>query len=152
MIFPEANPNEKAVSQAAQVTEASVGRVSFAFDFDKGDFVLADGKVKTCEDTDVLRLWVHKTLITGRGRFRVYDGTGYGADIEDLVIGNRYTRAFVQSELRREIEQALKKHPRVKSVADFEETYTGDDRLVVSFRVITDADVFTEEATLGYGG
>lgn len=149
MIFPEANPNEKAVSQAAQVTDVSVGRVSFAFDFDKGDFVLSDGRVKTCEDTDALRLWVQKTLITGRNRFRVYDGTDYGADIEDLVVGNRYTRAFVQSELRREIEQALKKHPRVKSVADFEETYTGDDRLAVSFRVITDEGDVTEEIAYG---
>lgn len=149
MIFPEANPNEKAVSQAAQVTDVSVGRVSFVFDFDKGDFVLSDGRVKTCEGLDALRLWVHKTLLTGRNRFRVYDGTDYGADIEDLVVGSRYTRAFVQSELRREIEQALKKHPRVKSVADFEETYTGDDRLAVSFRVITDDGEVTEEIAYG---
>ena len=149
MIFPKGNPNESAVSQAANAVDDSAGRVSFVFDFDAGDFVLADGKVKTCEGTDAVRLWVHKTLKTGRNRFRVYDGTDYGADIEDLVIGSRYTKAFVQSELRREIEQALKKHPRVKSVADFEETYTGDDRLIVSFRVDTDDGELTEEIAYG---
>lgn len=39
--------------------------------------------------------------------------------MEDLIIGNSYTAEFVEAELKREIEDALKQNSRITSVTNF---------------------------------
>lgn len=80
---------------------------TFLYDFKACDFVMEDGNPVTVSGVDALKVWIEKILRTQLNRYEIYTDTGYGANIEDLVIGKGYSTAFVQSELKREIETAL---------------------------------------------
>ena len=80
---------------------------TFLYDFKVCDFVMEDGDPVTVSGVDALKVWIEKILRTQLNRYEIYKDTGYGANIEDLVIGKGYSTAFVQSELKREIETAL---------------------------------------------
>ena len=97
---------------------AVTGR-SFLFDFIAGDFVVRNGKLVECDGMDAIRVWIEKILRTEKGRFKIYDDTDYGCRLEDLLIGSNYTAAFVEAELKREIEDALLQNPNISAVANF---------------------------------
>ena len=42
--------------------------------------------------------------------------------MEDMIIGNSYTAEFIEAELKREIEDALKQNPWISSVTNFKIT------------------------------
>ena len=107
-------------------TPAQTGTRSYLFDFNKGDFVDRDGKLVECDGMDALKVWIEKILKTEKGRYRIYDGTGYGCQLEDLIIGNTYTLEFTEAELKREVEEAILKNPLVISVSNFTLTKTAN--------------------------
>lgn len=80
---------------------------TFLYDFKTCDFVMENGKPVTVSGVDALNVWIEKILRTQLNRYEIYTDTGYGTNIEDLIIGKGYSTAFVQSELKREIETAL---------------------------------------------
>ncbi|MGM9936402.1 MAG: DUF2634 domain-containing protein [Candidatus Ornithomonoglobus sp.] len=92
---------------------------TFDFDFKTGEFVLENGNPVILTGLDALKLWVQKCIRTQLGRYRIYNGNGYGANIEDLVIGKSYGFDFVESELKREIETALLRHDDIHSIDSF---------------------------------
>ena len=100
----------------------SSGTKSYMFDFENGDFVVRDGKLIECDGIDAIKVWIEKILRTEKGRYQIYSGTEYGCHLEDLIIGNSYTAEFIEAELKREIEDALKQNPRITSVTDFKIT------------------------------
>ena len=69
-----------------------------------------------------MKVWIEKILRTEKGRFKIYNGTEYGAKLEDLIIGNSYSVAFIESELKREIEDALLQNPQIRSVTNMKIT------------------------------
>ena len=89
---------------------------NYLFDFEAGDFVVCDGKLVVCDGLEALKVWIEKILRTEKGRFAIYDATSYGCQLEDLIVGNSYTSAFIESELKREIEDALAQNPHIVSV------------------------------------
>ena len=107
-------------------TPAQTGTRSYLFDFNKGDFVVRDGKLVECDGMDALKVWIEKILKTEKGRYRIYDGTGYGCQLEDLIIGNTYTLEFTEAEIKREVEEAILKNPLVISVSNFTLTKTAN--------------------------
>lgn len=109
------------------------------FDFAAGEFDLKDGKVQLVDGDEALRIWIEKVLRTEKFRFKVYDRGGredeYGITIEDLIVGHNYPLAFYQSELTREITDALTKHPNISALTDW--SIQKDAPLLrISFRVI----------------
>ena len=99
---------------------ASNGTKSYLFDFDSGDFVVRDGKLVECDGIDAIKVWIEKILRTENGRYSIYADTEYGCHLEDLIIGNSYTVEFIEAELKREIEDALKQNSQIKSVTNFQ--------------------------------
>ena len=99
---------------------ASNGTKSYLFDFDRGDFVVHDGKLVECDSIDAIKVWIEKILRTEKGRYTIYADTEYGCHLEDLIIGNSYTVEFIEAELKREIEDALKQNSQIKSVTNFQ--------------------------------
>ena len=97
----------------------SSGTKSYLFDFENGDFVVRDGKLIECDSIDAIKVWIKKILRTEKDRYQIYDNTEYGCHLEDLIIGNSYTAEFIEAELKREIEDALKQNPRITSVTNF---------------------------------
>ena len=101
------------------IAETSNGTKTYLFDFDKGDFVVRDGKLVECDGIEAIRVWIEKIIRTEKWRFPIYEGTDYGCHLEDLIIGNNYTVEFVESELKREIEEALLLNPQISTVSGF---------------------------------
>ena len=100
-------------------SNTSSGTKSYMFDFGNGDFVVRDGKLIECDSIDAIKVWIEKILRTEKGRYPIYDNTEYGCHLEDLIIGNSYTAEFIEAELKREIEDALKQNPQITSVTNF---------------------------------
>ena len=100
--------------------KASNGTKSYLFDFDNSDFVVRDGKLIECDGIDAIKVWIEKILRTEKGRYTIYADTEYGCHLEDLIIGNSYTVEFIEAELKREIEDALKQNSQIKSVTNFQ--------------------------------
>ena len=115
-MFPETN--DISFSSASD----SLGTRSYLYDFDTGDFVVRDGKLVECDGLEAIKIWIEKILRTEKGRFKIYDDTEYGAKLEDLIIGNSYSVAFIESELKREIEDALLQNPQIRSVTNIQIT------------------------------
>jgi hypothetical protein len=118
---------------------------SFLFDFNKGDFDLKDGKLQTTEDAAALKVWIEKILRTKRDEYEIYAGTPYGSRFDDLVVGSTYPPAFVDSELRREVEDALTQNPQIITISDFTVDRAAD-KCVISFNVILISGLIFGEA------
>ena len=115
-MFPETSD----LSQSATVDMVKYGfGKSFLFDWSKGDFILEDGKLTVTEDIDALKVWIEKILRTKRDEYKIYENTPYGSRFDDLVVGSTYPLAFIDSELRREIEEALTQNPQIITVSEF---------------------------------
>lgn len=112
-------PQTQSASNVQTQTEISNGTKTYLFDFDKGDFVIRDGKLIECDGVEAIKVWIEKILRTEKGRFKIYDNTEYGCHLEDLIIGNSYTMEFIEAELKREIEEALLQHPKIQSINSF---------------------------------
>ncbi|USK54364.1 DUF2634 domain-containing protein [Cytobacillus solani] len=92
---------------------------SFLFDFQKGEFVLVNGNPVRVEGIEALKVWIEKTLRTEKYRYKVYEGTDYGTSLEDLI-GQNLPPSFVESEMQREINESLLRHPIIDSLSNFE--------------------------------
>ena len=103
-------------------SNTSSGTKSYLFDFTTGDFIVRDGKLIECNGIESIKVWIEKILRTEKGRYPIYDNTEYGCHLEDLIIGNSYTVEFIEAELKREIEDALKQNPQITSVTNFKIT------------------------------
>lgn len=80
---------------------------------------MRDGKLVECDGIDAIKVWIEKILRTEKNRYKIYDGTDYGCQIEDLIIGNTYSFEFTDSELKREIEEALLQNPKIIAISKF---------------------------------
>ena len=116
-MFPETSDLPEAARVGAVIY--SFGK-SFLFDFNKGDFVLRDGKMTVAEDVAALRVWIEKIMRTKRDEYKIYEGTPYGSRFDDLVVGSVFPPAFIDSELRREVEEALTQNPQIITISEFE--------------------------------
>lgn len=105
----------------------------FLFDFDKGDFVLKDGKMIELHGVESLKMWIEKTMRTERYRFRVYENTAYGIILEELI-GMNLPRAFIESEVEREVTESLTTSPYIDSLEGWSFERDGK-RMRVFFRV-----------------
>ena len=114
-MFPQTQSTINIQSQ----TESNNGTKTYLFDFDKGDFVIRDGKLVECDGVEAIKVWIEKILRTEKGRFKIYDNPEYGCHLEDLIIGNSYTPEFIEAELKREIEEALLLNSQITSVTNF---------------------------------
>lgn len=109
---------------------------TFAFDFKAGEFVMKNGNPVVLTGIDALRLWVEKVIRTQSGRYFIYKGKRYGTNIEDLVVGKSYKFDFAESELRREIEEALLQHEDIQRVESFTAEKVGSV-LNIEFTLLT---------------
>lgn len=107
------------VSQEQDETQEALG-VSFAFDFDRGDFVLSDGKLIEISGIDALKVWVQKCLSTVSQRYVAYmqDDIPYG--MERLELTDRSVpQDYLYAEMERVISAALLRHPQIYSISGF---------------------------------
>lgn len=143
-IFPQININ---IEDNTQTTETKSLGKSFLFDFKKGDFVLRDGKPVEVEGIESIKIWIEKILRTEKFKFKIYE-TGeeneYGVTIKDLLFRQKYPHSFVLTELRREVSEALSKHPEIKDIENFNIKHEGTS-VIISFKVNLKSEISTAE-------
>ncbi len=120
---------------------------SFLFDFKKKDFILENGRLIEIDGIKAIQVWIEKILRTQKFKWKIYEGTDYGTTIEDLIVGHGYPKSFLESELKREITEALLKHRRIESLSEWE-FKRESDKLHVLFKVnLKDGETFNEEVS-----
>lgn len=112
---------------------------TYALDFDSG--VMGDIVVGTA----AIKQFVVKAIKTARFRFAVYDDD-YGCELDDLI-GQNASRALLESEIPRVIEEALIYDDRIERVYNFTITKEADV-LSVSFYVDTAEETIPMEVTV----
>lgn len=119
---------------------------TYAYDFQKGDFIIKNGKMVELHGEDTLKVWIEKVLRTEYGRFCIYREVEYGVVLEDLI-GSNYPRDFVESEIKREVTTALLRHPHITDIEEW--SFERDGKLMrIWFKVITAEDEFEMEVMM----
>lgn len=109
--------------------------VTLAFNFQTGDLETVDGAVISLTGDAALRVWIEKALRTEREKYKVYpSGSQYGITLEPLI-GSVLPRSFIQSELKRGVQEALLVHPNIAGISNFESEQDGS-WLRISFLVV----------------
>lgn len=109
--------------------------VSFAFDFEKNEYVIKDGKLVEISTDESLKQFISWTLKTEVKKYKIYDEE-YGID-RDIFIGKKaLPTAFINSELKRQIQEQLTKHPLISDVRNFTHSKQSNT-LKIDFEVIT---------------
>lgn len=143
MIFPQMQINIENI----QTTDSNTLGKSFLFDFEKDDFILKDGKLVEATELESIRIWVEKVIRTEKFKFKIYEKEDkkleYGVTIRDLLLGQKYNKGFVFSELKREITEALNKHPQIKDIENFKIEREGAST-IISFKVNLKSGISTE--------
>jgi hypothetical protein len=119
---------------------------SFLFDFEKGEFVLREGKPVVVEGIEALKVWITKAIKTEKYRFKIYDDTNYGTTLEGLI-GTKLPRQFIESEVKREVISSLTTHPYIQDIVNWEFIRDGTF-MRIKFKVVTVEGTFEQEVTL----
>jgi hypothetical protein len=139
---------ENTVITIEEQTEQTTKLGSFLFDFKTGQFVTRDGKLVQVDGIEAIKVWVQKVLRTEKDKFKAYENAEYGINLEDLIIGYSLPISFVESEISREITEALTKHSQIEDIVDFE-IERNNSTLNVTFRVVLlDGDSFESEVSI----
>lgn len=104
-LFPVRSVNEQAEARNTSNLEIAFGR-SWRFDFDRGEFAITPtGRIAISEDKEAWVEWCEKTVRTRRYMHPIYSRS-YGQELEELI-GARFTRPAMESEIRRMVTEAL---------------------------------------------
>lgn len=135
-ILPEANSNLANIvaSFPAEQIEVNIPR-EYAWDFEKNDFKLKDGKFQIVEGTESLKIWIWKALKTSKFMYPIYSDD-YGQEFESLV-GKGISKSLAESEAKRLTLECLKENEHILSINNFKADKS-NDILKITFTAITD--------------
>lgn len=135
-MFPEINYDFEAEETIdVEMMSTSIGRTPL-FDFEKGQYVLKDGKIVECTQEEAVRQWVGFLVKTAAEKFDVYDETGFGTYIENYI--GYKDAAFVASEIKRELEEKVTMNRAISRIDDFDYSREGDKMRISLSIVMTD--------------
>jgi len=136
--------------QEVEVKENKKQGKAFLFDFKQGDFLIKDGRLIEVDGVEAIKVWIEKILRTEKFKFKIYEEDGideYGITIKRLIQGKKVPQFFLQSELRREIEETLQKHIEIDRIDNFR-TAQDQTTLIIYFTVILKSgEIFNQEVS-----
>lgn len=113
--------------------DVKIGK-SFVFDFKSKRFNVVAGKVKETTEEEAIKQWIELLLRTAVDKYKVYEGTGFGTNIDKLV-GYKSMRGFVESEMKREISEKIIMNRAIERIENFKTDFEGS-MIEVSFTAI----------------
>lgn len=149
-MFPVETINPSDLQEVAS-NNTSSAKKTLSFDYEKGDFVVRDGKIVILESKDAIKAKIEKLLRTEKFKFEIYQelegAEEFGISTKQLL-GRKLPHYFIQSELEREITEALNDYEEVNTIMDFKTEQIGNG-LKVSFSVIlNDGSNVYQEVTI----
>ena len=127
-------PVDEIDSVTVQTETKDIGR-SFRFDLEAREFVVKDGKVSETNRLEAIKQWVSLLLVTAAGRYKIYDDTNFGINLDQYIGYKKGNLGFVKSELKREISEKIIENRSIDGIENFDIIPSGDD-MKVSFTVI----------------
>lgn len=131
--------------EQTQTTREFNGK-SFLFDFKMNDFIYSNGNPIIVEGKEALKVWIEKMIRTEKFRFAVHKDIEYGITIDDLI-GSVHPREFIESEMEREITEALLTNPYIESIDNWAFEYAGS-KTTIYFDVTADSETFANEVLI----
>lgn len=111
-----------------------IGKV-FQFDFDNNKYVVENGKLVQISKIEAVKQFIRWTLKTQIRKFKIYDAD-YGIDRDTFIGQKTLPTGFINSELKRQIDEQLVKHPYITRIENFSHTRASNN-LFIEFDVIT---------------
>lgn len=138
-MFPKLNIDKVIKENKEDEKIITPGGISYLYDFKKGDFITNNGKLIEVDGVDAITIWIEKLLMTTINKYEIYKRNDnkrpYGTSIKKLVLGKKLPRFFIESEVKRDIEEALTKHPQIMGIDNFNYDHK-DTKLIIRFKVI----------------
>lgn len=124
------------INIVTEINEPSqnIGKV-FKFDFETNKYVFQDGKLVEISKEDAVKQFVSWTLKTQIAKFKIYH-SDYGIDKDTFIGQKKLPQGFINSELKRQIEEQLTKHALIDRITNFSYSKV-NDTLVINFTIIT---------------
>ena len=85
-----------------------------AWDFEKNEPIIENGEFKVVEENEAVKVWVYLALMTNNKQYPIYSWD-YGSEVKELI-GKDYTKALVEAEAKRLIEECLLINPYILEV------------------------------------
>lgn len=136
MFFPINQDQGENSLETVKKSSSKFGK-SLLFDFNKGDFVLYDGKIQLIEGEQALKIWVQKVLRTEKIKYKIYEiiSNTYGVTLDQYFYSD-YPTGVIYAGIQSSITEMLMNHPDINAVKSFE--FTRDKKhLSVTFTLVT---------------
>ena len=85
-----------------------------AWNFEKNEPIIENGEFKIVEENEAIKVWVYLALMTNNKQYSIYSWD-YGSEVKELI-GKDYTKALVEAEAKRLIEECLLINPYILEV------------------------------------
>lgn len=116
-IFPEFDYDfeEELDEVITEETDTRLGRVPL-FDFEKGQYVIEDGKIVECTQEEAILQWIGFLIKTPADTYPIYEE--FGTYIENYI--GYKDAGFVASEILRELSEHITDNRAISSITDFD--------------------------------
>lgn len=108
----------------------------YEWDLVTHEFIIRDGQINILEGAPAIKIWIYKTLLTQRARYKAYTWD-YGNDLE-TIIGSAMVREVITSEAKRITEEALYMNEHIFNLKNFT-AWLEDNLLRIEFIAVTDS-------------
>lgn len=140
-VLPEINSNFTDIVAAFSEEETNISTPKeYAWDFEKNDFKLKDGKFQVVEGIEALKIWIWKALKTNKSEYPIYS-ENYGNEFES-IIGEGLSKSLVESEAKRLTLECLMDNEHILGIKNFNVDKV-KDVLSITFTAETDCGEVT---------
>ena len=105
-----------------------------AWDFEKNKPIIKNGEFKIVEENEAIKVWVYLALLTNNKQYPIYSWD-YGTEVKELV-GKNYTKALIEAEYKRLIEECLLINPYILEVEVVNTSFV-DSALTCDIKITT---------------
>ena len=105
-----------------------------AWDFESNQPIIENGEFKILEGNEAIKVWIYLALMTNNKQYPIYSWD-YGSEVKELI-GKNYTKALVEAEAKRLIEECLLINPYILEV-DVTSTSFKDSVLTCDIKITT---------------
>ena len=105
-----------------------------AWDFEKNEPIIENGEFKIVEENEAIKVWAFLALSTNNKQYPIYSWD-YGSEVKELI-GKDYTKALVEAEAKRLIEECLLINPYILEV-EVVNTNFSDSILTCDIKITT---------------